>query len=104
MKIECKNKSWRRKKAKDYAEDKRDELTKIHYFTINKYKTLMIITLVLITTNNRSITFLFIVYFYYLILSSAHCLLLLSSIIYRRKLQIEQISILATIVIMRIQV
>ncbi len=38
MKTECENKSWRRKKAEDHAEDKRDESTKIHYFIINKHK------------------------------------------------------------------
>ncbi len=38
MKIECKNKSWRRKKAEDHAENKRDELIKIYYFTTNKHK------------------------------------------------------------------
>ncbi len=38
MKIECENKSWRRKKAEDHAEDKRNESMKIHYFTTNKYK------------------------------------------------------------------
>jgi len=38
MKIECKNESWRRKKAEDHAKDKKDELIKIHYFTTNKHK------------------------------------------------------------------
>ncbi len=38
MKIECKNKSWRRKKVENHAKDKRNELMKIHYFTINKHK------------------------------------------------------------------
>ena len=38
MKIECKNESWRRKKAEDHAEDKKDESIKIYYFTINKHK------------------------------------------------------------------
>ncbi len=38
MKIECKNESWRRKKVEDHAEDKRDELIKIYYFTINKHE------------------------------------------------------------------
>ncbi len=38
MKIECKNESWRRKKVEDHVKDKRDELTKIHYFTINKHE------------------------------------------------------------------
>ncbi len=38
MKIECKNESWRRKKVEDHTENKRNELIKIHYFTINKHK------------------------------------------------------------------
>ncbi len=38
MKTECKNESWRRKKVEDQTEDKRDESTKIHYFTINKHE------------------------------------------------------------------
>jgi len=38
MKTECKNESWRRKKVEDQTEDKRNELIKIHYFTINKHE------------------------------------------------------------------
>jgi len=38
VKIECKNESWRRKKVEDHTENKRNELIKIHYFTINKHK------------------------------------------------------------------